>query len=350
MVKELFFKTFLAVALVSFVGCSSDGEDDTTNIEKPNVPVEPGIDPYEKYQWSFAPSEVSYATSNSHSSITAAQNYNLGENATIAIIDTCFDIYHEDLIHANVIATKNIANGSSDVSCQSGDVFHGELVFGVIGAQKYNSVGLMGVAPKARFILIKIPEYVTENDLIDAFEFAANHGASVISNSWGTSMESDTERELFQDMKNRGISVVFACGNEGASLDSSGLDMECEDPAVIGVGASNEVNKMASYSNYGLAMDVLAPAGEFGVVTTDILGDPYNTDIRNTLNNPNYTYFAGTSASTPLVAGVIALMQTAKPGLSPEQIREILINSGESVSGYKKVNAKSAIDYAVSRY
>jgi subtilisin family serine protease len=348
MVKDLFFKLFLVIAVFTFSGCLSE-DDDQDTIEKPDTPVVIGPDPYDKYQWSFHPApDYHYpgASSQAHSSITEAQNYNLGEGATVAIIDTCFDIYHEDVIHTNVIATKNMINGSSNVACEAGEETHGVLVFGVLGAQKYNSLGLVGVAPNAKYILIKIPTTISDADLVDAFNFAASHGADVISNSWGSAMESDTERALFADMKKRGISVVFACGNDGISLDLSWIDMECEDPSVIGVGASNEKNKIASYSNYGEAMDVLAPAGEHGVVTTNI--DSKSVDILNTLQNPKYTYFAGTSAAAPLVAGVIALMHTAQPSLTPDAIRSALINSAEDVSNYKKVNAFAAIGYVLS--
>jgi len=101
--------------------------------------------------------------------------------------------------------------------------------------------------------------------------------------------------------------ILCTAGNNNENLDDSDNVDECEHPHVICVGSSNEESKRASYSNYGSALDIVAPSGEYGIVTTDETGEGgYNQDQLNSLDNNNYTYFAGTSASAPIVSGVLA--------------------------------------------
>jgi len=363
MIKE----SILVLSAVFLIGCGGGGGDTVLPITEPIVdtPTDTytGEDPFVKYQWSFHDTpDLYYVNKYANSSITAAKEYNQGEGATIAIIDTCFDLTHEDTLSTNIIATKNIGDDSEDISCKEGESTHGQMVFGILAAQN-NGVGLIGVTPNANYILIKIPTYVSDQDIINAFTFAEENGATTISNSWSTTIESDTERYLFEDLKNKNISIVFACGNEGESLDQDGIEYECEDSAVLGIGASNENNEIAYYSNYGSNMDILAPAGDHGVVTTKVEWDnSYYIDNLDTLQDQKYTYFAGTSASTPLVAGIIGLLQTEQSNLTPDQIREAIINSAEKIGGvsytngwndyyaYGKINAEKAIEYIINNY
>ncbi|NPA65404.1 MAG: S8 family serine peptidase [Epsilonproteobacteria bacterium] len=335
---------FLTLTLL-FSGCdiSSSSDDDSDSSVSLPEPKPAPIDPYSKYQWNFAYTDaLPYVQEGSSSKIRDAQTYTLGEGATIAIIDSCFDVTHEDAPQ-KIIATYNAETKGSDVSCYGAEP-HGISVSGVAGAPA-NGTGLIGVAPNANFILIKIPmDNLSMSDLVDAFLFAKDHGASVISNSWGTYNITDTERDLFNSIQDSGISIVFACGNDGSSLDIPSIEDECEASSVIGVGSSNEYNQMASYSNYGMNMDLLAPSGEYGIVTIDAQGSAgYNQDQLNTLHDNDYTYFAGTSAAAPEVSGVIALLKSINPSLSPLRIKEILQRTGENINGYPKVNAYNAL-------
>ena len=338
------FSFFLLSLLVLFSGCNiSESSDDSDSSPSLPDPQPAPVDPYSKYQWNFHYTpDLLYVQDGSSSYISDAQTYTLGGGATIAIIDSCFDVTHEDAPQ-RIIATYNAQTKGSDVSCYGAET-HGISVSGVAGAAA-NGIGLVGVAPNANFILIKIPmENLSMSDLVDAFMFAKNHGADVISNSWGTYHITDTERDLFDSIQSSGISIVFACGNDGASLDDPSIEDECEASSVIGVGSSNEHNQMASYSNYGRKMDILAPSGEYGIVTIDAKGSAgYNQDQLHTLNDNDYTYFAGTSAAAPETAGVIALLKSINPSLSPLRIRDILRRTGEDISGYPKINAYNAI-------
>jgi len=364
MIKKIIFSTLITIFLI---GCgSSDSETyvfDNETEDNIDTVYRGVIEPYyTDYQWEFKSETVLPGIEpDANSKIEEAWQYNKGEKATIAIIDTCFDMYHEDLPN-NIIATYNIGDKTSNVQCDSTRESHGVSVLGVVGAPN-NGVGTIGVAPNANYILISLPEYLTDLDIQEAFYFARDHGATVISNSWTTGYTSDLEREVFQELKNQGIVILFACGNEGSSLDYSYIDYECEDYNVLGIGSSNELNRKASYSNYGINMDILAPSGEYGIITTDLTGpDGINQDPYRVLkDNDNYTFFAGTSAATPIVAGIVGLMQTANENLSFYDIRDIIINNAEKIGitteydsngfniyySYGKINALYSVEAAL---
>jgi subtilisin family serine protease len=341
----------LTISLLTGCGGSSNNSEDP--IEQPEDPVIE--EPYFKYQWEIHPiTTLYYVEEGSDSKIDKAWEKSTGEDVIIAIIDSGFDNYHEDIIN-NVIDTYNVADDSSDVSVGQNEEPHGTAVFGIVGAQK-NGLGLIGVAHNSKFILIKMDN--TQLGIVKAFQYAKDHGAKIISNSWGTGDISDITRDTLQDMYNSNITVIFACGNEGRSLDEEGVNDECEEPTVIGVGSSNEKNERSSYSNYGSNMDILAPSGEYGIVTTDEQGEEgYNIDNLYTLKNNNYTYFAGTSASTPIIAGITALIYSLDPTLTPDEVRNILINSTEKIGNveydsngwndyysYGKIDAEKAVN------
>ncbi len=336
----------LPIFFFIFSGCGiNDGDDDS---DTPSLSSEP----YYKYQWShYDGSEFPGAVDGAGSYISAAQEITRGSGVTVAIIDSCFDTTHEDAPN-HVIATYDTETGTSDVSCREGDDPHGISMSGILGAP-LNGKGLVGVAPDAKFILIRLHlnRAVPAEEIINAFTFAKNHGAQIISNSWAGQNEFDFERDIFADLKQNGITILFACGNDSQNLDSSEWSTECEDPSVIGVGSTNKKRELASYTNYGSNMDVLAPGGENGIVTIDGQGEAgYNPRYRTYFDpygffadNFDYTLINGTSAATPVAAGVAALVLSANPSLTPDQIRYTLVSTGDDIAGWPKVNAFNAV-------
>ncbi len=321
-------------------------------------------EPYLKYAWHLKRTDnliESFGISpNSHINIEDAWKITKGAGVKVAVIDSYFEINHQDL-RENVIDIYSVDNKNGDVSNKTDDATHGSSVAGFI-ASPINGKGLLGAAPKAKLILIQ-QLYDFDSDTIKAFEYAKNSGAKIINCSWGTENVSEIVAQKIQELKDEGITTIFASGNSqlgGYSLDDEKIQDESELPSVIGVGASNEYNDIAFYSNYGKNIDLLAPGGDtniLGILGIDDSGSFGNTLQRGLSNN--YSFIDGTSFSAPLVAGVVALMISVNKNLTPDQIRDILIQTADKIGdvsydengfnefrSHGKIDAKKAVEAA----
>jgi subtilisin family serine protease len=318
---------------------------------------------YSKYAWSineFIDSDFKSAykiDDNAHINLSPAWNITKGKKSNaeaikVAIIDEGFEVSHPE-IKEQIFATYNVMNGTTDVSSTNTSTFsHGTAVAGII-ASKY-----LGVAPEAQLILINIDlldDYqssstLTEADLITAFQKAADLGAQVINCSWGGGSVSGILSAKIQELKDKNITIVFSAGNDSSNLDD-GITEESELSSVIGVGASSVENDITSYSNYGPEIDLIAPGGGdtadrlLGILSLDLTGtNGVNTSTQLGLVNFNYSFVQGTSFSAPTVSGVVALLLAAKPTLTADQIRQILIDTAD------KVGTSNGADYSVNNF
>lgn len=356
---------FLSI-LALFIHSCGGGQTSTTDSEEALVNQEMLIDsreityedPYRKYLWHIEyPSDSSfvyeyYIQPDSSSNVSQAWEISNGEGVLVAVIDNGFDVNHEDL-KDNIVLTYNIANKNSDVRNYDTQT-HGTATAGLIVASS-NSVGGIGIAPKAKVVLIQDSLLSTDANMVEAFDYAQKSGAKVVNCSWGTNSVSDVVASKIRELYDNGIVVVFASGNDGMSLERAGINDESELATVLGVGSSNEFNNRSSYSSYGSSIDILAPSGEYiGVVSTDEYGYYQLGDRLGLLDN-GYTFFSGTSASAPIVSGVVALMLSANPNLTPDQVREIIITTAQKIGGvdyiagwnrkyaYGKIDAYAAV-------
>ena len=342
-------------------GGSSSNETDTSTTTQENTAQ---ATDYSKYAWNINESiDSNYKSTykiddNAHISLSAAWNTTKGKKSNaeaikVAIIDEGFEVSHPE-IKDQIFATYNVMTGTTDVSNTSTSTFsHGTAVAGVI-ASKY-----LGVAPEAQLILINIDlldDYqssstLTEADLITAFQKAVDLGAQVINCSWGGGTVSGILSAKIQELKDNNITVVFSAGNDSSNLDSDGTTDESELSSVIGVGASSVENDITSYSNYGSQIDLIAPAGGnttdglIGILSLDLTGtNGINTSTQLGLVNYNYSFVQGTSFSAPTVSGVVALLLAAKPTLTANEIRQILIDTAD------KVGTSNGADYSVNNF
>ena len=342
-------------------GGSSSNETDTSTTTQENTAQ---ATDYSKYAWNINESiDSNYKSTykiddNAHINLSAAWNTTKGKKSNaeaikVAIIDEGFEVSHPE-IKDQIFATYNVMTGTTDVSNTSTSTFsHGTAVAGVI-ASKY-----LGVAPEAQLILINIDlldDYqssstLTEADLITAFQKAVDLGAQVINCSWGGGTVSGILSAKIQELKDKNITVVFSAGNDSSNLDSDGTTDESELSSVIGVGASSVENDITSYSNYGSQIDLIAPAGGnttdglLGVLSLDLTGtNGINTSTQLGLVNYNYSFVQGTSFSAPTVSGVVALLLAAKPTLTANEIRQILIDTAD------KVGTSNGADYSVNNF
>ncbi|MDF5718981.1 MAG: S8 family serine peptidase [Rhizonema sp. PD37] len=231
-----------------------------------------------------------------------------------------------------------------------GAEFHGTWVSGVIAAKPQNGEGVVGVAPNAQILPVRVfglNGSYTPSAYIEAIGYAAERGADVINLSLGATLPSQGEEEaIAQVLKaHPKLVIVAASGNE----NSNQVSFPAAYPGVVAVGATNILGNRASYSNYGKGLDVVAPGGDLstpgwlgGIPTTggtwlDAFwqGVPNPTSRWSSVIDPRgrYWWVEGTSFSTPAVAGVVALMK----GENSQLNREGLVSVLKSTASYESL-------------
>jgi subtilisin family serine protease len=316
-------------------------------------------DPYVYKAWYL---KDNYYHNNSDINIEEAWNYTKGEGVKIAVYDKGIDIDHPDL-KENIIAFENFNDPNSNIPYSNDDKnWHGTACAGIISAVE-NRIGSVGIAPKASLYAVGYSESEISKD-IEAFTWLMKEGVSVINNSWGSYENLDAYNEIFKELATKGrdgkgIILVFAAGNGlnsvGYNLDDADINDESESPYVISVTAATRRNKIARYSNYGSAVDFTAPGGD----SSDGL---FTTDARGMLGYTSYEYtsdFIGTSAAAPVVSATVALMLSANPNLTRDEVIKILKSTSDKLGnytydknghnnhwGYGKINAGRAVKLA----
>lgn len=242
-----------------------------------------------------------------------------------------------------------------------GNDIHGTPCAGVIAANGRNRV--YGIAPRCRILPVKIfhgDDLAEDAQVANAIRYAGRC-AQVLSCSWGGPVTPDLEyalKDIQSYRRGRGTVVVAASGND----DKARIDYPASDPHVIAVGACTETGKRSDYSNYGKQLSVVAPSdgGELAVLTTDVSIDyrGFNTGsgLAGGVNGLYANDFGGTSSATPLVAGIVALLLSVNPTLTPAEIKEILESSADKVGskpynkagfhreyGHGRINAAKAL-------
>ncbi|MCI5120991.1 MAG: peptidase S8, partial [Candidatus Electrothrix sp. AUS4] len=277
---------------------------------------------------------------------------------TIAIIDEGVDYGHPDLNIPGKLVTGYDAVNRVDNPNPINDDAHGTACAGIVAAASGNSRGVSGVAPNCRIMGIRIAysaggHWVTSDaQIADGINTAVARGADVLSNSWGGGSPSTAITNAIRNAKingrgGRGCVVCFAAGNGNGPVSYPGTLSE-----VITVAACNEWGERKSKtsrdgetwwgSNFGPEVDVSAPGVH--VTTTDISGS------RGYSNNDYTPKFNGTSAATPHVAGVAALILSINSKLNAAQVEGILRTSTDDIgqqgydvyTGYGRINALKA--------
>ncbi|MCG8335023.1 MAG: S8 family peptidase [Proteobacteria bacterium] len=212
--------------------------------------------------------------------------------------------------------------------------WHGTHVAGTIGADTNNNMGVAGVNWNSKILPVRVLGKCggTTQDIADGIRWAAGihvdgvpdnaNPAKVINLSLGgkhACSSSPVMQSAINDAVNiKGAVVVVAAGNEG-------IDAKNYSPAgcdnVITVASINRDGGRSTFSNYGSSVEIAAPGGD----------EPSNVDddIYSTLNDgtteasgDSYAYYQGTSMATPHVAGIISLLLSIRPGLSPDQVNK----------------------------
>lgn len=251
-----------------------------------------------------------------------------GEGVNVAVIDTAIDINHIDL-------KDNLIEQHTPESAVAQSPNHGTNCIGIISAVD-NSVGSVGIAPKSKFYAVTLSSKLSE--VIKSVLWLVPRNVGVLNNSWGTHLYdglSDALKTLATEgREGNGTIILFASGNANINYDiNPAVEDQSELEFVLGVGAIGVLGEKTSYSNYGSKIDLYAFGGDAvtGIVTTS----PQN----------QYTgRFGGTSAASPLLAGVITLMLSINPELRFEEIRSTLQATADTnKNGHKALNAFRAL-------
>ena len=302
------------------------------------------VAPDYRFSVQTAPNEQSYASqwglNNSGSAgadIGAQQawQYGVTTNVVVAVIDSGVDYTHQDLAsniwqNAGEISGNGIdddRNGyvddvrgwdfAGDDNNPMDENGHGTHVAGTIGAVGNNGIGVSGVAWGVKIMALKFMDASGSgslSDAIQAIDYARNMGAKVINASWGGGGFSAALQQAITRFQNAGGIFVAAAGNE-SSNNARVAAYPANYSGVISVGASTRTDSLASFSNYGTNVDVVAPGAS----------------ILSTLPGNRYGNLSGTSMASPHVAGALALLWGQNTTLSATAITNALLNNTDNV-------------------
>ncbi|MEE4356943.1 MAG: S8 family serine peptidase [Desulfococcaceae bacterium] len=261
------------------------------------------------------------------------------QETVVAVIDTGVDYTHPDLaanmwVNPGEIPGNGVdddGNGYIDdihgynFTNDSGNPFddhgHGTHCAGTIAALVNNGTGIVGVNPTAKIMALKFinkNNVGTTTDAIKALEYAVKMGVKISNNSWGGGGYSDALHQAVLAASAAGHVIVAAAGNDyGQNNDAvphypSGYDAD----NVISVAATDHNDLLAFFSNYGFTtVDLAAPGAA----------------IYSTVPGNAYASYNGTSMATPHVSGVVSLIRSLYPDISPANIRQSIISTVDPI-------------------
>jgi thermitase len=238
--------------------------------------------------------------------------HSTGAHVTVAVVDTGVDWTAQDL-QGQIAGGASFLNGvqGTDTQDQNG---HGTHVSGIIAAAQNNGVGVSGVAPGATVEPLRVLDADgsgTIDDVAAAFNYAGQHNIPIVNASLGGAFSSQTLEQAIAD--NPGTLYVVAAGNDGTNNDDPSTPFyPCDLPEanVICVGASDQSDQPAAFSNYGAtSVDLFAPG----------------VNILSLWTGGQYAIADGTSMATPMVTGTLALMLARQPTLGAAQLKADLL-------------------------
>jgi subtilisin family serine protease len=223
---------------------------------------------------------------------------------------------------------------------------HGTHCAGIIGAAADNDTGVAGVCPGSRLMILRAGNcngYFTSSAVARAIYYAADNGARVISMSFGGTSTNQAMAEAVAYARSRGVMLFAAAGNTGDAT----LHYPAGYEGVLGVGATDNQDRSASFSTHNASVDLVAP-GVSVLSTTPTY--PCRLSLRGYPSG--YSYMSGTSMACPAAAGVGALLVAHRPDLSPEDWESALIQGAEDLGtpgrddyyGHGRVNAASSLE------
>ena len=287
--------------------------------------------------------------------MSEAWDLSTGEGVTVAIVDTGVNPFGRDSF--GPIGDSRVLRGYNAITGLPGGIDfegHGTHVAGVVGQETDNGIGVAGIAYGANILPVKALSIFgvgVDSWIIRGIRWATDQGADIINLSLGSFDKSQAIEDAVNYAYENGVTVVAAAGNSG--------DGKVMYPAAhencIAVGAVNYIKVLTDYSNYGDALDLVAPGGDNNV---DLNGDGFVDGILQENFgffgfNWGFWYYAGTSFASPHVAGIAALVKSIHPDYGPDEIRQVLQDTAQDLGdpgwdaryGHGLVDAYAAVSY-----
>ena len=261
--------------------------------------------------------------------------------AKVAVLDTGIQLDHPDLKSNLWTNSKEKENGrDDDGNGYIDDVYgvdlvngrgsgddqngHGTHVAGIIGARGDNDRGISGLCWKTNIVSVRILDaegrgYVAQQ--VAGIEYALRVGAKIINCSFGGPDSSPAVQDAIAEARKQGALIVAAAGNDGANADAKPFyPAAYPDSNVLSVAATDDHDRLASFSNYGATTVDLAAPG-------DAIGSTYL--------GSKYVYLSGTSMAAPYVAAAAAMLRQHNSSWDAGDLSSRLRKKGDEVSALR---------------
>lgn len=315
-------------------------------------------DPLASSQYYLGAWDPSFSSSCGANVAAAWQLVKTQNSVTVAVIDTGLQTTHKDL--AANIDTAHMATITSSMQLQVGTMSdgdgHGTHVAGIVAAAADNSLGIAGTSANATVLPINVffsqrGEYITEtanvvkayqylDDLVESGQLNNLHVINLSLGSYAADAEDELLRQEIAHMRSEHQVLTVCAGGNGDDRGNALTDRsypgdydEC-----ISVTSLDKDGTNAAWSDYNQYKDISAPGVGILSTYTDsyaelcLASKLYKADVAQSATNNSYGYMDGTSMSSPLVAGIAALLWAAYPQLTVDDAVEALTATAHSVN------------------
>lgn len=360
---RVFLALLTAALAASCAGGGGGGGGAGIAVSPPVSPPPPPLPPPPPPPPSGIPSVTSseylrgYAVADTKA-ITAWQNGATGQGVLVALIDDGIDATHPELTGRVSPASIDI-NGARNQIFSTSDTHGSELA--AIVAGNFNNSSTVGLAYNSTILAVRADngaESFGAADLANSVDYAIAQGAKVINFSLGGSNPSaQVFRDAIQRATSAGIIVVVSAGNDGPNAPEVNYpgflatSPTVSNNLIMVAGAHNSSGALVSFSNRaGLAQNFFITAPGSGIIVPDF-ANPGPTDPAFQVCFADLTcQVQGTSYSAPYLTGAVALVRGAFPGLTPQQVVQLILNAADdfgdpgvdAISGHGRLNIARA--------
>lgn len=282
---------------------------------------------------SAIPNDPSYSSQWHLAQMNAAGAWGIttgSSGVTIAMVDSGVDATHPDLA-SRLIPGWSFLTGTTDTHDVEG---HGTATAGTVAAATNNGIGVSGMTwgnPIMPLVVLSESDFASYSDIASAITYAADRGVRIINISIGGTSSSSALQSAVTYAWNKGAMVFSSAMNDGTSTPN--YPAACDN--AIAVSATGAGDSWSGFSNYGSWIDFSAPG--VNILTTTRYGGT--------------GYWSGTSFSSPLAAGVAALVLSVNPALSNAAVISLLQQSAVDLGtpgydvnyGWGRIDAYAAV-------